>query len=76
MSGFKKGEEKSKNEEALVKTAIRECSNNDAGAYIHSLVVHLKEHLTEAKIKGIIDKLEQNGELYHTCDSEHIKLVY
>lgn len=75
MSGFKKGEDKNKNEEALVRTAIRECSNNEAGAYIASLVVHLKDHLTEAKVQSIVDRLEQKGELFHTCDNEHIKLV-
>lgn len=60
---------------SVVKRAINECSNGKAGAYIHSVVVQLKERMAEHQIMEIIDELLDEGKLYSTKDDQHFALA-
>lgn len=60
---------------AKVKKAILECSNTESGAYIHAVVVQLKERMVESRIMKIMNDLRDRGEVYYTKDSLHLKLV-
>ncbi|KAI9342404.1 hypothetical protein BD770DRAFT_476203 [Pilaira anomala] len=67
--------DKGDNEIAKVKKAILECSNTESGAYIHAVVVQLKERMVESRIMKIMNDLVDRGEVYYTKDSLHLKLV-